>query len=149
MVGTDSDRFTIKVPPDESSWVATRIRAELIKRELAAAEELPVDEAGEIAMAAKATAKTLASNAAAAKKAAKKAAAANPVNKAAAALEAAQHHEKIAEQKRRFAEGNLQVAQQHRKISKVLQQVTEVVETLPAAAPIHRPSWRHFCSGRR
>ena len=57
--------------------------------------------------------------------------------------------DRIAEQKRRFAEGNLQVAQQHRKISKVLQQVTEVVETLPAAAPIHRPSWRHFCSGRR
>ena len=56
MVGTASDRFTIKVPADESSWVATRLRAELIKRELATATELPVDEAGEAAMAAKAEA---------------------------------------------------------------------------------------------
>ena len=57
MVGTGADRFTIKVPTDELSWVATRLRAELIKRELATAEELPTDEAGEAAMAAKSAAK--------------------------------------------------------------------------------------------
>ena len=57
MVGTASDRFTIKVPADESSWVATRLRAELIKRELATAAELPIDEAGEAAMAARSAAK--------------------------------------------------------------------------------------------
>ena len=35
MVGTTARRFTMNVPADETSWVATRLRAELIKRELA------------------------------------------------------------------------------------------------------------------
>ena len=50
MVGTTADRFPIKVPADESSWVATRRYApsslSIIARELATAEELPIDEAG-------------------------------------------------------------------------------------------------------
>ena len=33
-------------PVCETSWVATRLRTELIARELATAEELPIDEAG-------------------------------------------------------------------------------------------------------
>ena len=53
-VGTTAARFTIKVPADEASWFSTRLRTELIKRKLAEAAELPVDEAGEAAMAAKA-----------------------------------------------------------------------------------------------
>ena len=53
---TAAARFTIKVPADEATWFSTRLRAELIKRELATATELPVDEAGEAAMAAKAEA---------------------------------------------------------------------------------------------
>ena len=55
MVGTTArSRFTMNVPADETSWFATRLRAELIERELATAEELPTDEADEAAMAAKA-----------------------------------------------------------------------------------------------
>ena len=46
MVGTTARRFTMNVPADETSWVATRLRAELIKRELANAEELPIGGAG-------------------------------------------------------------------------------------------------------
>mgnify|MGYP001493372669 CR=1 FL=1 len=58
MVGTTACRFTMNVPADESSsWVATRLRTELIKRQLAAADELPTDEAGEAAMAANVAAK--------------------------------------------------------------------------------------------
>ena len=53
-VGTTAARFTIKVPADEASWFSTRLRTELIKRKLAEAAELSVDEAGEAAMAAKA-----------------------------------------------------------------------------------------------
>ena len=50
-VGTKATRFTLKVPADEVSWFATRLRAELIRRELAVAAELPTDRAGEAAMA--------------------------------------------------------------------------------------------------
>ena len=57
MVGTTARRFTMNLPADETTWVATRLRAELIARELATAEELPIDEAGEAAMASKAAAK--------------------------------------------------------------------------------------------
>ena len=46
MVGTTARRFTMNVPADETSWVATRLPAELIKRELANAEELPIGGAG-------------------------------------------------------------------------------------------------------
>ena len=98
MVGTAADRFTIKVPIGEAWWFATRLRADLIKRELATADELPIDEAGEEAMAAKAAAKARG----AAEKAASKKAAAPPRKKAAAKLEAAQHHESVASQKRQL-----------------------------------------------
>ena len=106
-VGTKATRFTLKVPADEGSWFATRLRAELIRRELAVAAELPTDGAGEAAMAAKA--------AAAAKQAAQLAAskqiaadrAASPRWKAAAKVEAAVHHEMIAGQKRKLAECSL------------------------------------------
>ena len=36
-VGTSTARFTIKVPAGEAWWFSTRLRAELIKRELAKA----------------------------------------------------------------------------------------------------------------
>ena len=38
-VSTGADRFTIRVPTDELLWVATRVRAQLIARELATADE--------------------------------------------------------------------------------------------------------------
>ena len=58
---TAAGRFTIKVPSDEEAWFPTRLRAELVKRELAIAAELAVDETDqrrtdEAAMAAKAAA---------------------------------------------------------------------------------------------
>ena len=37
-VGTKTDRFTIRVLADEGAWFATRLRAELIERELATDE---------------------------------------------------------------------------------------------------------------
>ena len=106
-----ASRFTIKVPADEESWFSTRLRAELIKRELATAADLSVDEAGEAAMAAKA--------AAAAKEADKRAAwkravadkAADPRRQAAVALEAAEHSERVAGHKRALAEKNLELAE--------------------------------------
>lgn len=56
-VGTSAaSRFTVKVSADEESWFPTRLRAELIKRGLASASDLSVDEAGEAAMAAKSAA---------------------------------------------------------------------------------------------
>ena len=39
-IGTKASRFTLKVPADEVSWFATRLRAELIRRELASATEM-------------------------------------------------------------------------------------------------------------
>ena len=83
----------------------------LIKRELATAADLSVDEAGEAAMAAKA--------AAAAKEADKRAAwkravadkAADPRRQAAAALEAAEHSERVAGHKCALAEKNLELAE--------------------------------------
>ena len=100
-VGTTADRFTIKVPAEESSWVATRLRAELIARELATAEELPMGEVGEAAMAAKATAKARGAASKAATKMVKEAAAADA--RAAAALAAAEQDVKRAEHKRELA----------------------------------------------
>ena len=58
-VGTTAAcRFTINMAADEELWFSTRLRGQniLITHELAAADELPVDEAGEVAMAAKAAA---------------------------------------------------------------------------------------------
>ena len=57
MVGTTADRFSIKLLADEGAWFATKLRAELVARELATEEELPIDEAGEAAMATKEAAK--------------------------------------------------------------------------------------------
>ena len=111
-VGTTAAcRFTIKVAPDEECWFSTRLRAELITRELAMADELPVDEDGEAAMAAKA--------AATAKEAERRLAwkklvaneAADPRRQAAAALEAAEHSERIAGHKRDLAEKQLELAE--------------------------------------
>ena len=119
MIGTASDRFTIKVPADELAWVATRLRAELIKRELATAAELAIDEAGEAAMAAKAAAKE---QKAAQMAAAKKVQACSAAKKqAAAAVEAAKYDESKARLKRMQAENTLLEAKMAKKISKVEQ----------------------------
>ena len=110
-VGTTAAcRFTIKVAADEESWFSTRLRAELIKRELATAAELPVDEAGEAAMEAKAAVAVKEAETRAAWKKAVADEAADPRRQAAATLEAAEHHERIAGYKRELAEKNLELA---------------------------------------
>ena len=138
-VGTKADRFTIRVPADEASWFATRLRAELIERELATADELPMDEAGEAAMEAKAAANSRE----AAKKAAWKTLAAqqkaSPRRKAAAALEAAEHHAAIAEQKRRLAEGQAKLAGVQAKVAKVAPFVAQLAKVEPKVAPKAAP----------
>ena len=133
-VGTKATRFTLKVPADEGSWFATRLRAELIRRELAVAAELPTDGAGEAAMAAKA--------AAAAKQAAQLAAskqitagrAASPRRKAAAKVEAAAHHEMIAGQKRKLAEAELKYAKVTAKVAQAAPFVAGLAKV--ASAPL-------------
>lgn len=132
VIGTTTARFTIKVPTDEVWWFSTRLRAELIKRELATADELPLDEPGEAAMAAKA--------AAAADEAAKKAArqtavarqAASPRRKTAAALEAAEKAAMRAEQKRSLAESQLKLAEVKAKVAKVAPCVAQLAKVAPA-----------------
>ena len=114
-VGTAADRFTIRVPDGESSWVATRLRAELIERELATAEELPMDEDGEAAMAASNTAKLQAADLAAASKVAREAESKRA--RLEAALDAAKHHEETAGLKRERAELKLQLAEGHHKMA--------------------------------
>ena len=108
-VGTTAARFTIKVPADEASWFSTRLRTELIKRKLAEAAELPVDEAGEAAMAAKAAEVAKAAERRAASKEAA-AAASSPRKKAAAALEQAMSHAQLAEKQYEVAEVQAKVA---------------------------------------
>ena len=115
-VGTGADRFTIRVPTDESQWVATRVRAELIARELATAEELPMDEAGEAAMAASAAAKARAAAAKAALRMAEEAA--SKKVRAAAALDAAKHHEDVAGLKRQMAETQYNMADMRAKVAR-------------------------------
>ena len=137
MVGTAADRFTIKVPADESWWVATRLRAELIKRELATAADLPMDEAGEAAMAAKAAAKARASATKAAAKTVKVAEAAKTT--AAVALNAARYHEAVAGPKRRQAEVNLELACTSVKLAKALPVVSALAQQLPEIAPEAAP----------
>ena len=135
-VGTASDRFTMRVPAEDESWVATRVRAELINRELAAADELPMDEAGEAAMAAKSTA--------VAQEAAKKATwkrlvaaeKACPTRKAAAALEAAEHHVAVAEQKRQLAESTAKLVGLKAKVAKVAPFVAQLAKVEPKAAAL-------------
>ena len=111
-----------------------RLRAELIRRELAVAAELPTDGAGEAAMAAKA--------AAAAKQAAQLAAskqitagrAASPRRKAAAKVEAAAHHEMIAGQKRKLAEAELKYAKVTAKVAQAAPLVAGLAKV--ASAPL-------------
>ena len=145
MIGTTTARFTIKVPADEVSWFSTRLRAELIKRQLATADELAVDEAGEAAMAAKAEA--------AAKEAAKKAAAkkamatqaASPRRKTAAALEAAEHAAMRAEQKRSLAESQHRLAEVTAKVAKVAPCVAQLAKMAPAPLQTKLESFLQRC----
>jgi hypothetical protein len=140
-IGTKASRFTLKVPADELSWFGTRLRAELIRRELASASELRVDEAGEDAMAAKA--------AGAAKQAAQRVAlkqatanrAASPRRKAAAKVEAAAHHETVAGQKRKLAEAELKLA----KVTAKVAQAAPLVAGLAKMAPAKLHSLMNHC----
>ena len=136
-VGTKATRFTLKVPTDEVSWFSTRLRAELIKRELATADELTVDEAGEAAMATKAAG---AAAVAATKAALRKAVAdeaASPRKKAAARVEAAAHHEQLAAAKRTQAECDLAQAgldSLRAKVARVAPLAAQLANVTPAAA---------------
>ena len=133
---TAAARFTIKVPADEATWFSTRLRAELIKRELATATELPVDEA---AMAAKAEAVGKADTDRAAQLDAYLKAEASPRKQAAIALEQAASHAQLAESKRKLAEKRLEVAQVRAKVAKVAQAATaaaSLAKTIPQAAPL-------------
>ena len=110
-VGTAANsRFTLKVPAADEVWFSTRLRAELIKRELATAAELAVDEAGEAAMAAKAANAARDATSRAAWKKAVKDEAADPARQAATALRFAQQHERLTVQKRELAEKKLKLA---------------------------------------
>ena len=130
-IGTKASRFTLKVPADELSWFATRLRAELIRRELASATELRVDAAGEAAMAAKAAA---AANQAAQRAASKRAAAnraESPRRKAAAKVEAAAHHEMVAGSKRKLAEAELKLAKVTAKVAQAVPLVAGMAKVAP------------------
>ena len=137
---TAAARFTIKVPTDEATWFSTRLRAELIKRELATATELPVvDEAGEAAMAAKAEAVGKTDTDRAAQLDAYLKAEASPRKQAAIALEQAASHAQLAESKRKLAEKRLEVAQVRAKVAKVAQAATaaaSLAKTIPQPAPL-------------
>ena len=142
MVGTSArSRFPLNVPADETSWFATRLRAELIERELATAEELPMDEDGEAAMAACNAAKLHAAALTAASKVARQADSKRA--RLEAALEAAMHHEETAGVKRERAELELQLAEGHHrmattrvKVAKVQPVVAEMAKTNPTAAAL-------------
>ena len=137
-VGTRAaDRFSIKVPPDEGAWFATRLRAELIERELATAEELPTDEAGEAAMDAKVKAKVCG---AAAKAALNIAIDAKKVQeRAEAALAGAEYDVAKAELKRTRAELKLNDATFKAKVAKTVPLVAGLVHELPELAPKAAP----------
>ena len=135
VIGTTSARFTIKVPADEVSWFSTRLRAELIRRELATADELPLDELGEAAMAAKAAgAAAVAANRAARKKAVEDEVA-SPRKKAAARVAAAAHHEQLAAAKRTRAECDLAQANFDSRRAQVANKVAPLAAQLADAAP--------------
>ena len=127
MVGTTARRFTMNLPADETTWVATRLRAELIARELATAEELPIDEAGEAAMASKAAAKVRARATKAALKITIKAEAVQA--RAAAALARAELDVETAPLKRDIAELKLDIAQKKAKVAKVVPVVSRAACT--------------------
>lgn len=132
-VGTKAGRFTLKVPVNEMSWFATRLRAELIKQELTLADDLPIDEAGEVAMRAKMEA--------AAQEAVKKTAlrktiadaASSPRRKAAAALEAAERQAMLAEQKRKLCEGEHRLVNLNAKMAKAAPLVSQLAGVVPGA----------------
>ena len=136
VIGTTTARFTIKVPADEVSWFSTRLRAELVKRELATADELPLDEAGEAAIEA-------------AKKAARKKAvaaqAASPRRKTAAALEAAENAAMRAEQKRSLAESEHKLAEVTSKVAKVAPCVAQLAKVAPAHLQTKLESFLQRC----
>ena len=135
MVGTTArSRFTMNVPADETSWFATRLRAELIERELATAEELPVDDVGEAAMAAKAAAAESKAASKAALKMVKDAAVAKA--EAEAALAGAEYDVAKAELKRGRAELKLEAATFKAKVAKVVPVVSHLAQQTPAAAPL-------------
>ena len=136
---TAAGRFTIKVPSDEESWFPTRLRAELVKRELAIAAELAVDETGEAAMAAKAAAAKEEAD----KRAAWKQAVAEdrvcPKRKAEAALEAARLDEVRAETNTLRAEKachDAQINDAKAKAAKVVAGIADLAQTEPKLAPI-------------
>ena len=136
-IGTTASRFTLKVPADEVSWFATRLRAELIRRELAKAAGLQIDEAGEAAMAAKAAAAAAESEKRAARKQAATEHAASPRRKAAAQVEAAAHHERLAAAKRTQAECDLAQAKLdslRAKVARAAPLAAQLANVTPAAA---------------
>ena len=90
--------------------------AELIRRELATADELVVDEAGEAAMAACNAAKTRATASKAASKVAREANIKK--ERLAAALDAAKQNEANAGLKRQLAQGRLKIADMQAKVAK-------------------------------
>ena len=140
-VGTKADRFTIRVPVGEGAWFAARLRAKLIEKELATAEELPMDEAGEAAMAACNAAKLHAAALTAASKIAREAD--SKRGRLEAALDAAMHHEETAGLKRERAELKLQLAEGHHsmattrlKVAKIQPVVAKMAKTNPTAAAL-------------
>jgi hypothetical protein len=116
MVGTTSGRFSLHVPAEQMSWFSTRLRAELIKRELATADNLVVDEAGEAAMAKFNAAKVRAAASKAASIVAREAEIKR--ERVAAALDTAKQNEANAGLKRQLAEGRLKVADLQAKVAK-------------------------------
>ena len=132
MVGTTTGRFSMNVPADEVSWFATRLRAELIKRMRATADELPMDADGEAAMAACNAAKVRAAALTAASKVAR--VAESKKERAAAALDAAKFHEETAGLKRRKAEVQLNMADMQAKVAKAA--VPVISEKAAKTAPL-------------
>ena len=104
------------VIPESRVTAAVWLRAELIKRELATADELVVDEAGEAAMTAFNAAKERAAASIAASKVVREAEIKR--DRVAAALNAAQHNEANAGLKRQLAQGRLTLADMQVKVAK-------------------------------
>ena len=134
MVGTTADRFSIKLLADEGAWFATKLRAELVARELATAEELPIDEAGEAAMATKEAAKARARAMKAALNITIKAEAVHA--RAAAALARAELDVEFAPLKRDLAEKEFKIAQKEAKVAKLAPVLAQAAEHMPKAASL-------------
>jgi phage protein D len=138
---TAAARFTIKVSADEVWWFSTRLRAELIKRELASAKELATDEKGEAAMAAKVDATAKAAAESALRLEAHRKAEASPRKRAAAALEQAESHAELAEQKRKLAKAwhNLTVVQA--KVAQVGKVAGDLAQVAPKPVQAQLQDW--------